>query len=121
MIRVLYVDDDADICEIADMALSLDPELEVRTCNSGRDAVALAGTWHPDLVLLDFMMPVLDGPATLALLRELPSLAATPIVFITARTAERDVAALLSTGAVGVLAKPFDPLTLATRARSFLA
>ena len=64
-LRILYVDDEADIREVAVMALELDPELEVRDCGSGADAVALATSWKPDLVLLDVMMPGMDGPATL--------------------------------------------------------
>lgn len=120
MIRVLYVDDEPDIREIADIALSLDPELEVRLCASGEEAVALAREWRPSLILLDFMMPVMDGPATLRALREQAVTHDTPIVFITARTSERDMEQLLSLGAAGVLAKPFDPMALAAEARQFL-
>lgn len=120
MIRVLYVDDEPDIREIADMALSLDPELNVRLCASGTEALAVAREWQPSLILLDFMMPVMDGPATYAALRDQPETADTPIVFITARTAERDVEQLLALGAAGVLAKPFDPMGLAAEARQFL-
>lgn len=121
MTRILYVDDDPDIREIVEMALGLDPDLEVRTCGSGTEGAELAATWLPSLILLDFMMPVLDGPATLALLRQNPALGDVPVVFITARTSERDVQALLGTGAVGVLAKPFNPLSLADECRQFLA
>lgn len=119
-IPVLYVDDDADIREIAEMALSLDPELDVRTSASGSDALALVEDWKPQLILLDFMMPDLDGPATLRLLRKNSSLDAVPIVFITARTSSRDVESLLASGASGVLAKPFDVMTLAAQCREFL-
>lgn len=120
MIRVLYVDDEPDIREIADIALGLDPELEVRLCASGEEAVAIARTWQPALILLDFMMPVMDGPATLHALRAQPETADTPIVFITARSSERDVERLLALGAAGVLAKPFDPMGLAAETRQFL-
>lgn len=119
-IPVLYVDDDPDIREVAEMALSLDPELDVRTCGSGTDAAALVCEWLPRLILLDFMMPGLDGPATLRLLRENSSLDDVPVVFITARTASKDVESLLAAGAAGVLAKPFDVMTLAAQCRSFL-
>lgn len=120
MTRILYVDDDADIREIAEMALCLDPTFEVRACGSGYDANEVARGWRPDLIMLDFMMPVLDGPGTLALLRTNDELKDVPVIFITARTAERDVKALMATGAAGVLAKPFDVLTLATECRQFL-
>lgn len=120
-IPVLYVDDDADIREIAEMALSLDPDLEVRTSASGSDALALVEQWKPQLILLDFMMPDLDGPATLRLLRQNSSLDEVPVVFITARTSSRDVESLLASGAAGVLAKPFDVMTLAAQCREFLS
>ncbi|NLR40506.1 response regulator [Novosphingobium sp. ERW19] len=119
-IPVLYVDDDADIREIAEMALSLDPDLEVRTSASGSDALALVEQWKPQLILLDFMMPDLDGPATLRLLRQNSSLDEVPVVFITARTSSRDVESLLASGAAGVLAKPFDVMTLAAQCREFV-
>ena len=121
MTAILYVDDDPDIREIVEMALGLDADISVRTCSSGADAVAVTETWRPDLILLDFMMPVLDGPATLAALRRNPALVDVPVVYITARTAERDINSLMATGAAGVLAKPFNPLTLASECRQFLS
>ncbi|MES2301652.1 MAG: response regulator [Pseudomonadota bacterium] len=120
MTRILYVDDDADIREIAEMALCLEPSFEVRTCESGFDANEVARDWCPDLIMLDFMMPVLDGPGTLALLRTNVDLTDVPVIFITARTAERDVKTLMATGAAGVLAKPFNVMTLADECRQFL-
>lgn len=119
-IPVLFVDDDADIREIAEMALSLDPELDVRTSASGSDALTLVEHWKPQLILLDFMMPNLDGPATLRLLRQNNTLDQVPVVFITARTSSKDVESLLASGAAGVLAKPFDVMTLAAQCREFL-
>lgn len=120
MTNILYVDDDADIREIVEISLGLDPRIKSRICSSGIEAAALTATWVPDLILLDFMMPGLDGPGTLALLRQNPALADVPVVFLTARTAKRDVTALMATGAVGVVAKPFNPLTLADECRQFL-
>lgn len=118
--RILYVDDEEDIREIALLALELDPALEVRACSSGEAALAVASTWTPALVLLDVMMPVMDGPATLMKLRELPQLEATPVVFITARTQAVERDRLLALGASGLIAKPFDPMTLAETVRTFL-
>lgn len=119
-IPVLYVDDDPDIREIAEMALSLDPDLNVRTCGSGSEALSLVDQWLPRLILLDFMMPDLDGPGTLRLMRQKSNLDQVPVVFITARTSSKDVEALLASGAAGVLAKPFDVMTLAAQCRAFL-
>ena len=120
-LRFLYVDDEPDIREVAELALSLDPEVEVRTCASGEEALATAPEWKPDLILLDMMMPRLDGPATLNKLRELPETRATPIVFVTARAQNREVQGLIDLGADGVIAKPFDPMTFAATARAYLS
>ena len=120
MIRILYVDDEADIREVAQMALELDPEFEVRACASGAEGIAAATAWQPDLILLDVMMPVMDGPTVFQRLREAPDTAAIPVVFITSRTQAKEVDALRELGARGVLAKPFDPMTLAGQARGFL-
>ena len=121
MIRILYVDDDPDIREVAQMALDLDEGLEVRACASGADAIEVAPLFRPALLLLDVMMPQMDGPTTLAHLRADPRTANIPIVFITARTQSAEVEQLKRLGALGVIAKPFDPMTLAGQARAFLA
>lgn len=118
--RVLYVDDEADIREVAAMSLALDPALDVRTCASGQEALSEAAAWQPHLVLLDVMMPGMDGPATLAQLKAAGRTAAIPVVFITARTQSYEVERFLSLGAVGVIAKPFDPMELAGQARRYL-
>lgn len=113
-LRILYVDDEPDIREIVELALGLHPAFFTRSCASGREALALLATWTPDLILLDVMMPVMDGPATLERLRDNPLTAKIPVVFITARAQSREADALRSLGAAGVIAKPFDPMTLAT-------
>ncbi|MCY7280991.1 MAG: response regulator [Sphingomonas bacterium] len=121
MTRILYVDDDADICEVALMALELDDALAVRACKSGADALAVAPEFQPALILLDVMMPQMDGPTTLAELRADERTAEIPIVFITARTQTAEVERLTALGAIGVIPKPFDPMTLADQVRTFLA
>ncbi|MBO9624301.1 MAG: response regulator [Sphingomonas sp.] len=120
MTKVLYVDDERDIAEIAAMALELDPWFEVQTCNSGAEALAFAREWRPDVVLLDVMMPQMDGPETLRRLAEQPETAGVPVLFITARTQVSEVARLRELGAVGVIPKPFDPMTLAATVRAHL-
>ncbi len=121
MIRVLYVDDEADIREIAELALSLDPAMEVRTAADAREGLAIAGTWLPDMILLDVMMPGLDGPSTLARLRDCTRTRDVPVVFITARAQATDIQTFATLDARGVIAKPFDPLALAGQVRRFLA
>jgi two-component system OmpR family response regulator len=118
--RLLYVDDEADIREVAELALSLDSSFEVRTCASGEEAIAIAPEWCPDLILLDVMMPGMDGPTAFERLRKLPETAATTIVFITARTQAREVERFKAMGAAGVIAKPFDPMGLARIVRAYL-
>ena len=84
-LRVLHVDDEPDIREVVEFSLGLDPDLVTRSCASGEEALAAAAAWSPDVVLLDMMMPVMDGPATLAALRKNPCTATIPVVFMTAR------------------------------------
>jgi CheY-like chemotaxis protein len=114
---VLFVDDEPDIREIIDMALSLDPLFVLRACASGNDARAAAAAWRPDLILLDVMMPGMDGPTTLAQLRADRRTATIPVVFMTARTQLRECERFKALGACGVIAKPFDPMTLALQVR----
>lgn len=122
-LQVLYVDDEPDIREIAAIALGLDPDISVTLADGGAQALATIGAeaWWPDVILLDVMMPGMDGPAVLAALRESPRPAAIPIVFITARTQAQDRSRLLQLGAIGVIAKPFDPMTLARELRAVLS
>jgi CheY-like chemotaxis protein/HPt (histidine-containing phosphotransfer) domain-containing protein len=119
-IRLLHVDDEPDIREIVGIALSLDPAFELRSCESGSEALAVAGFWNPDIVLLDVMMPVMDGPATLTRLRENPRTAGVPVIFMTARAQSREVDRFRALGAIGVIAKPFDPMALAASVRHYL-
>lgn len=118
--RVIYVDDESDIREVASMALELDPALIVKTCSGGQEALDMARSWNPDLILLDVMMPGIDGPMTLAALRVETITKDIPLVFITARTQARDVERFLELGAAGVIAKPFDPMALAGDVRKYL-
>ncbi|MFN6935158.1 MAG: response regulator [Tsuneonella sp.] len=120
MIRILYVDDEADIREVAQLSLELDPDLEVRSCASGAEGLGVAIEWHPHLILLDVMMPGMDGPTTFTRLREQSETADIPVVFITARTQAHEVERFYELGAWGVLAKPFDPMTLADQVRALL-
>jgi two-component system OmpR family response regulator len=119
-IRLLHVDDEADIREVVEIALGLDAIFTVRNCGSGAEGLVVADDWLPDLILLDVMMPVMDGPATLARLRDNPKTAAIPVIFMTARAQTRELDRFRALGAVGVIAKPFDPMTLAESVRSYM-
>lgn len=119
-LRILHVDDEPDIREVVELSLGLDPAFSVRSCASGGDALTAAAEWPPDLILCDVMMPVMDGPATLARLRESPRTAHIPVVFMTARAQTRELEHFKSLGATGVISKPFDPMTLAASVRGHL-
>lgn len=119
--RILYVDDEADIREIVSMSLSLDPDITVETVSSGAEALAAVRKSLPDVILLDVMMPEMDGPTTLFLLRERPESRGVPVVFMTARTQGREIQRFKELGALGVIAKPFDPIALASDLKALLA
>jgi CheY-like chemotaxis protein len=119
-LNILYVDDEADIREVAQLSLELDPEITCKAVDSGARALELldGGHYAPDLILLDVMMPGIDGPTTLAKLRRLPAYCATPVVFMTARAQGFEKERLIGLGAVAVIPKPFDPMTLAKELRA---
>ncbi len=119
-IRILHVDDEPDIREVVDMSLGLNPEFEVRACSSGAEAVAAAIEWSPALILLDVMMPGMDGPTTLLQLHENAQTANIPVLFMTARAQAREIEHFIALGAKGVISKPFDPMTLASEVSSHL-
>jgi CheY-like chemotaxis protein len=111
--KILHVDDDLDILEISRMALEAVGELSVTQCSSGFKAVEIAPELQPDLFLLDVMMPEIDGVETLQELRKLPGFSDTPAIFMTAKSSPDDIEMLMRRGAISVIKKPFDPLTLA--------
>ena len=119
-VRVLHVEDEPDIREVVEISLSLDPDFETRSCSSGPEALVSAADWSPDIILLDVMMPFMDGPATLARLREDAGTANIPVVFMTVHAQAPDADRFLSLGAVGVIPKPFNPMTLAAAVRAFV-
>jgi CheY-like chemotaxis protein len=119
-IRILHVDDEPDIREVVDISLGLNPDFEVRACASGAEAVTAAAEWLPFLILLDVMMPGMDGPSTLTQLRKNPQTSEIPVIFMTARAQPREVEHFIALGAQGVISKPFDPITLASQVQSHL-
>src|SRR3982074_3686962 len=118
--RLLIVDDEDDIREVAQVSLELLGHYEVLTASCGRDAVDSARAGQPDAILLDVMMPDLDGPATLGPLRADPATRATPGLFLTAKPQAAEHTRLTSPGPAGVRTKPFDPLKLATQVAAAL-
>jgi two-component system, OmpR family, response regulator len=121
-LRLLYVDDDDDIRHIVELSLSIDPSITLKVAASAGEALAaLTSGWLPDAALLDVMMPGIDGPALLDRLRADPLTAGIPVIFLTAKARPADVARYRERGALGVILKPFDPVTLAAEVRHVLA
>ena len=110
--KVLLIDDEPDLRRLAEVSLSAVGGWKVTCCASGAEGVQAALREPPDLILLDVQMPGLDGPQTLAALRQEPALAAVPVLFLTATSAAGEVASLRALGARGVVHKPFNPFTL---------
>ncbi|HCM84325.1 MAG TPA: response regulator [Alphaproteobacteria bacterium] len=110
--HILCIDDESDILEVAKMCLETIGGLQVTCLNSGAEAVAKAEAIQPDIIMLDVMMPEMDGPSTLKKLRENPALNHIPIVFMTARVQPSEVQEYMAMGAAGVVPKPFDPMLI---------
>ena len=115
--KILYVEDEPDIQMIARVALENVGGFELLVCSSGQEALEKGAGFNPDLLLLDVMMPGMDGPTTLTELRKIPSLASTPVIFMTAKVQPQEVSFLKSLNILDVIAKPFDPMGLANNIR----
>jgi two-component system, OmpR family, response regulator len=110
--RILLVEDDPDIQTVTSMALGSFGGYTVRVCGSALEAIASASEFLPDLILLDVMMPGMDGLDTLRALREVPATATTPVIFLTARVQPADVAKYKELDSLAVIRKPFEPTVL---------
>jgi CheY-like chemotaxis protein len=116
--RILLVEDDADIRTVAEMALRMVGGFEVHASASGQEALDAAAAFAPHLVLLDVMMPGMDGPEVLARLKLRADTARVPVIFLTAKAQPEEIERLRALGALAVIAKPFDPMTLAGQVRA---
>ncbi|HEX2914726.1 MAG TPA: response regulator [Chloroflexia bacterium] len=112
--NILLIEDEPDIQAVAKLALEAVGGYVVLTCGSGAEALKAAPDFAPDLILLDVMMPGMDGPTTLKALREMPGIGNVPVVFMTAKIQSHEVAQYKALGALDVIAKPFDPMTLSS-------
>ena len=113
--RIMLADDEPDILEVARIALETVGGYEVAVCGSGEELLRRAPEFAPDLLIVDVLMPDLDGVEVLERVRLLPEGADTPVVFLTGLIQEDEVESLRNTGAVEIIFKPFDPMTLAER------
>jgi CheY-like chemotaxis protein len=116
--KILYAEDEPDIQSIAQMALEMMGGFELKTCQNGKEAVEAFSAFQPDLLLFDVMMPEMDGPTALQQIQQLPGGKEVPAVFMTAKVQPDEVAHLKEIGATAVIAKPFDPMTLAEQLQS---
>ncbi|AHF04187.1 chemotaxis protein CheY [Marichromatium purpuratum 984] len=117
-LHILHIEDEPDIRQIVEFALEED--FRLTQCASGDEALGGAPGLAPDLILLDVMMPGMDGPSTLQRLRRLPHLAQTPVIFMTAKVQQKEREQLEALGALGVISKPFDPMCLGDEIRALL-
>jgi len=115
--KILYVEDEADIQTVAKLALESVGGFEVLICGSGAEAIDQAPGFGPDVVLLDVMMPGMDGPDTLVALKRLPELKNALAIFLTAKAMPSEIERYKELGALDVIPKPFDPMTLADQVR----
>jgi CheY-like chemotaxis protein len=114
---ILYIEDDPDIQEIVKLALEQIGGFTVDICSSGSDAISLIARKQPQLVLLDVMMPGIDGLSTFRAIRSFPESRGLPVIFITAKVQKPEIEAYMKLGATGVIAKPFDAITLSDQVR----
>jgi CheY-like chemotaxis protein len=118
--RVLVIDDEDDIREVAKLSLEMVGGYEVLLARSGAEGLAMAQAEFPDTILLDVMMPEMDGPSTFRKLQENPATRKIPVIFITAKVQAADQRRFKDLGVTSVIAKPFDPVKLASQVSAAL-
>jgi len=119
--KLLVIDDEDDIREVASLSLQLTEGWTVRTANGGSIGTALALSMEPDAILLDVMMPDMDGPATFRALQKQGATKFIPVIFLTAKVQAADREKLMQLGVRGIIRKPFDPLTLGQQIKDVLS
>jgi two-component system, OmpR family, response regulator len=119
--RICYVEDDEDIQRIVRMSLERVGKMTVEVVTDPNTAIGVIREFKPDLVMLDWMMPGMDGPALFRKMKQLPEVASLPVVFITAKATQRDMEELIALGAAGTISKPFSPKDLPEQLRAIWA
>ena len=121
LIRICYVEDDEDIQRIVRMSLERIGKMTVQVVSDPTQAIEAIKSFGPDLVMLDWMMPAMDGPTLFRKMKTISETSALPVVFITAKAAQRDLDELIAMGAVGTISKPFSPKDLPDQLRAIWA
>ena len=119
--RICYVEDDEDIQRIVRVSLERIGKMTVEVVSDPMVAIGAITAFKPDLVMLDWMMPGMDGPTLFRKMKQLPEVSALPVVFITAKTTQRDMDELVALGAAGTISKPFSPKDLPEQLRAIWA
>jgi len=119
--KVLYVEDDEDIQRIVRMSLERVGKMAVEIVSNSTEAIARMKAYRPDLVMLDWMMPEMDGPTLFRKMHEDPEVAGLPVIFITAKASTRELEELIRLGAKGTISKPFSPKDLPDQLRALWA
>ncbi|MDH5546264.1 MAG: response regulator [Gammaproteobacteria bacterium] len=115
--RILLVEDEPDIQRVAEVALEMIGGFTLQICSSGKEAIDIAASFQPDIIVLDVMMPEMDGPATLIALRKISEIEKVPAIFMTAKVQADKLVQLNALGAEGIIAKPFSAMKLADQIR----
>ena len=119
--RVCYVEDDEDIQRIVRMSLERVGKMTVDVVSDSTTAIARMTSFKPELVMLDWMMPAMDGPTVFRHMKQNPETSALPVVFITAKATHKDMEELMALGAAGAISKPFSPKDLPDQLRAIWA
>ena len=119
--KILYVEDEPDIAQVAKLALETVGGFTIESCENGKIALEKGPAFAPDLVLMDVMMPEMDGPTALTEMKKMAEMANIPVIFMTAKVQPSEIAEYKDMGAVDVIPKPFDPMTLADKVREVWA
>ncbi|MBF0357196.1 MAG: response regulator [Magnetococcales bacterium] len=115
--RILYAEDEPDIQEVAVLALETVGGFNLKVCNTGKEALEAVAEYMPDLLLFDVMMPEMDGPTAFQEIRKIAGMESVPVIFMTAKVQPQEIAHYKELGALDVIPKPFDPMSLADAVR----
>lgn len=110
--KIIYAEDEPDLQTVVEMTVQAMSDFEMKICDNGKILLECVEEYSPDLIMLDVMMPELDGPSTFNKLKEMEKLKNVPVIFMTAKAQVHEVEHFKSLGAIGVITKPFDPMTL---------
>lgn len=110
--KILYAEDEPDVQTVVELTVQTMSDYQIKVCDNGKKLLECVGEYNPDLILLDVMMPEMDGPTTFKNLQSDENTKNIPVIFMTAKAQVHEVETFKETGALGVITKPFDPINL---------